>query len=333
MENQENQDKIKTDDGVNSVIDIRGIQFDISSVLKDVTNSIKNNLKTSFDDVFKNYELYKSTHDALLQIPFIKDLYNKNSELSLQVEMLKQEHYEHEEEPTITLNIHETLSDEKKNNHTEEDDVNKPILTDFLKTNKVNQKQQSETNFEFEIIDNEEEEDEDNEEESQDDEEESQDDEEESQDDEEESQDDEEEEAEEEETEEEETEEEEAEEEEAEEEEAEEEETEEEEAEEEEAEEEEAEEEKAEEEEAEEEEAEEEKAEEEKAEEEKAEEEKAEEEEAEEEEEEVYEIVIKNVTYYTTDEKNGDIYSCVNDDVGEVVGKFKNGKPSFTKRK
>ena len=319
MENQENQDKIKTDDGVNSVIDIRGIQFDISSVLKDVTNSIKNNLKTSFDDVFKNYELYKSTHDALLQIPFIKDLYNKNSELSLQVEMLKQEHYEHEEEPTITLNIHETLSDEKKNNHTEEDDVNKPILTDFLKTNKVNQKQQSETNFEFEIIDNEEEEDEDNEEESQDDEEESQ--------------DDEEEEAEEEETEEEETEEEEAEEEEAEEEEAEEEETEEEEAEEEEAEEEEAEEEKAEEEEAEEEEAEEEKAEEEKAEEEKAEEEKAEEEEAEEEEEEVYEIVIKNVTYYTTDEKNGDIYSCVNDDVGEVVGKFKNGKPSFTKRK
>ena len=306
MENQENQDKIKTDDGVNSVIDIRGIQFDISSVLKDVTNSIKNNLKTSFDDVFKNYELYKSTHDALLQIPFIKDLYNKNSELSLQVEMLKQEHYEHEEEPTITLNIHETLSDEKKNNHTEEDDVNKPILTDFLKTNKVNQKQQSETNFEFEIIDNEEEEDEDNEEESQDDEEESQ-------DDEEESQDDEEEEAEEEETEEEETEEEEAEEEEAEEE--------------------EAEEEKAEEEEAEEEEAEEEKAEEEKAEEEKAEEEKAEEEEAEEEEEEVYEIVIKNVTYYTTDEKNGDIYSCVNDDVGEVVGKFKNGKPSFTKRK
>ena len=111
MENQENQDKIKTDDGVNSVIDIRGIQFDISSVLKDVTNSIKNNLKTSFDDVFKNYELYKSTHDALLQIPFIKDLYNKNSELSLQVEMLKQEHYEHEEEPTITLNIHETLSD------------------------------------------------------------------------------------------------------------------------------------------------------------------------------------------------------------------------------
>ena len=328
MENQENQDKIKTDDGVNSVIDIRGIQFDISSVLKDVTNSIKNNLKTSFDDVFKNYELYKSTHDALLQIPFIKDLYNKNSELSLQVEMLKQEHYEHEEEPTITLNIHETLSDEKKNNHTEEDDVNKPILTDFLKTNKVNQKQQSETNFEFEIIDNEEEEDEDNEEESQDDEEESQDDEEEeSQDDEEESQDDEEEEAEEEEAEEEE-----AEEEETEEEETEEEETEEEEAEEEEAEE-EAEEEEAEEEKAEEEKAEEEEAEEEKAEEEEAEEEEAEEEKAEEEEEEVYEIVIKNVTYYTTDEKNGDIYSCVNEDVGEIVGKFKNGKPSFIKRK
>ena len=70
----ENQSIKETIDGINSIIDIRGIQFDISSVLKDVTNSIKNNLKMSFDDVFKDYELYKSTHDALLQIPFVKEL-------------------------------------------------------------------------------------------------------------------------------------------------------------------------------------------------------------------------------------------------------------------
>ena len=57
------------------------------------------------------------------------------------------------------------------------------------------------------------------------------------------------------------------------------------------------------------------------------------EEEAEEAEEEVYEIVIKNVTYFTTNEDNGDIYSCVDGDVGEIVGKFKNKKPVFTRRK
>ena len=45
------------------------------------------------------------------------------------------------------------------------------------------------------------------------------------------------------------------------------------------------------------------------------------------------EIVIKNVTYFTTNEDNGDIYSCVDGDVGEVVGKFKNKKPIFMKRK
>jgi hypothetical protein len=306
MENQNNEEKTTTTTGhdVNSVIDIRGIKFDISSVLKDVANSIKGNLKTSFDDVFKDYELYKSTHDALLQIPFIKDMCNKNLELSLQVEILKQDHHDDEDEPTITLNIHETLPDEKENNHdTEGEDVAEPILTDFLKTNKVNKKQY-ENDFEAEETEEEAEESE--------------------------------EEAEETEEEAEETEEEEAEEEEAEEsgEEAEEEEAEEsgeEEAEEEEAEEEEAEDEEAEE--SEEEKAEEKPEESEEEEEEPEEQEEEVEEEEAEEEEEVYEIVIKNVTYYTTNEKNGDIYSCVNDDVGEIVGKFKNGKPSFIKRK
>ena len=47
----------------------------------------------------------------------------------------------------------------------------------------------------------------------------------------------------------------------------------------------------------------------------------------------MYEIVIKNVTYYTTNEESGDIYSCVDGDVGEIVGQFKNKKPVFLKRK
>jgi hypothetical protein len=43
--------------------------------------------------------------------------------------------------------------------------------------------------------------------------------------------------------------------------------------------------------------------------------------------------VIKNVTYFTTNENDGDIYSCVDGDIGEIVGKFKNKKPVFTRRK
>jgi len=315
----ENQSIKETNDGINSIIDIRGIQFDISSVLKDVTNSIKNNLKTSFDDVFKDYELYKSTHDALLQIPFIKDMCNKNLELSLQVEIMKQDHHDDEDEPTITLNIHETLPDEKENNHDNEgeEDINKPIFTEFLKTTKTNKKQY-ENDFEFEIVSEVEAEEEEEEAASETEEEN-----EESSQEEEEAEETEEEEAEESQEEEEEEEEEKEEEEESQEE-----------AEEEAAEEPEEEEEEESQEEAEEEAAEEpEEAEEEEAEEEAEEEEAAEEPEEAEEEEEVYEIVIKNVTYYTTNEKNGDIYSCVNDDVGEIVGKFKNGKPSFIKRK
>ena len=45
------------------------------------------------------------------------------------------------------------------------------------------------------------------------------------------------------------------------------------------------------------------------------------------------EIVIKNVTYFTTNENDGDICSCVGGDVGEVVGKFKNKKPVFARSK
>ena len=232
MENQRNQeDKEK----ITTTVDVCGIKIDISSVLKDVTTSIKNNLKASFDDVFKDYELYKSTHDALLQIPFIKDLYTKNSELSLQVKLLTQhedvkqeqkiceEDEDEREEPTITLNIHESFI---PNNDNDDDD---DAPADFLKTNKMNKKQY-ENDFELEIEDSESEQAE--------------------------------EEAEKE-----------------------------------------------------------------------AEEEAAESEEEAEEEEEVYEIVIKNVTYFTTNEDSGDIYSSVGGDVGEIVGKFKNKKPVFMKRK
>lgn len=54
--------------------------------------------------------------------------------------------------------------------------------------------------------------------------------------------------------------------------------------------------------------------------------------EEEEDEEEVYEITIEGKKYYTTDEKkkNGDIFEILSDeDVGPVVGRFKNGKYHF----
>jgi hypothetical protein len=78
-------------------------------------------------------------------------------------------------------------------------------------------------------------------------------------------------------------------------------------------------------------------------EEEEAEEEEAEEEEPEEEEEaapaeeeaeiEVSEVKIKGKTYFTTDAVNGIIYACVDDDVGDEVGVFKNGVAMFNKGK
>ena len=49
-----------------------------------------------------------------------------------------------------------------------------------------------------------------------------------------------------------------------------------------------------------------------------------------EEEEEVYEITIKGTKYFTTNEKNGDIYSIDSDgDPSDVVGKFVNGRQQF----
>ena len=57
-------------------------------------------------------------------------------------------------------------------------------------------------------------------------------------------------------------------------------------------------------------------------------------EEAEAEEEiEVSEIKIKGVTYFTTNAQNGIIYACVDDDVGDEVGVFKNGVALFSKNK
>ena len=55
--------------------------------------------------------------------------------------------------------------------------------------------------------------------------------------------------------------------------------------------------------------------------------------EAEEETEEVEEVKIKGNTYFTTDPQNGIIYACVDDDVGDEVGVFKNGVAVFNKGK
>ena len=67
--------------------------------------------------------------------------------------------------------------------------------------------------------------------------------------------------------------------------------------------------------------------------EEEAEEEAAEEEEAEEAEIEVSEVKIKGKMYFTTDPQNGIIYACVDEDVGDEVGVFKNGVAVFNKGK
>jgi hypothetical protein len=72
----------------NKIVNVRGIPFDISSILNDVTVSIQNNIQSSLDGALKDYELYKSTHDAILQLPFVRDLYIQNKELISQLEML-----------------------------------------------------------------------------------------------------------------------------------------------------------------------------------------------------------------------------------------------------
>jgi len=46
---------------------------------------------------------------------------------------------------------------------------------------------------------------------------------------------------------------------------------------------------------------------------------------------EVSEVTIKGKTYFTTDPVNGIIYACVDDDVGDEVGVFKNGVAVFNK--
>ena len=55
--------------------------------------------------------------------------------------------------------------------------------------------------------------------------------------------------------------------------------------------------------------------------------------EEEEDEIEVSEIKINGATYFTTNPQNGIIYACVNDDVGDEVGIFKNGVALFSKNK
>jgi hypothetical protein len=57
------------------------------------------------------------------------------------------------------------------------------------------------------------------------------------------------------------------------------------------------------------------------------------EEDAAEDEIEVSEVKIKGKTYFTTNAQNGIIYACVNDDVGDEVGVFKNGIALFNSKK
>ena len=302
--------------GQNKIVNVRGVAFDISSILNDVTVSIQNNIQRSLDGALKDYELYKSTHDAILQLPFVRDLYIQNQELVSQLEMLEQPNAQSQPiqlkidelspqsspvvmhsyfqtddnyyENTFTKNTNEKLSDtnddegDKESQESEKSDSNSSSSSSSSsEAESESQESASEEESEQEeaeeaVSASESEDQEQAEDEAEEEEDEAEEEEEEAEQ--------------------------------------------------------EAEKEAEEEEEAEAE-AEEEEEEEEEAEAEEEEEEAEEEEEEAEEEEEVHEIVIKNVTYFTTNEENGDIYSCVDGDVGEIVGKFKNKKPVFMKRK
>ena len=275
--------------GQNKMVNVHGVRFDISSILNDVTASIQNNIQRSLDGALKDYELYKSTHDAILQLPFVRELYNQNKELISQLEMmelpnsqsqpiqLKIDELSPQSSPVLMHSYFQTDSndDNDYDNHLMKTTNEKLLSASEDEASSSDEEKEEED----EASSSDEEKEEDDESSSSDEEKEEEDEvstsEEEKEEEDEVSTSEEEEEAEEEE-----------------------------------------EEEEAEEEEEEEEEAEEEK-----------------EEEEEEEEEEVYEIVIKNVTYFTTNEDSGDIYSSVGGDVGEIVGKFKNKKPVFMKRK
>jgi len=283
----------------NKIVNVHGVQFDISSILNDVTASIQNNIQKSLDGALKDYELYKSTHDAILQIPFVRDLYIQNQELISQLDQPIQLKIDEILPPTSPVAMHSyvQLFD---SNHNDPNKKNKKLSEEDESTSTIQSECSTELESSEEESDSEQEEAESEQEEAESEQEEA-----ESEAEQEEEQEEAESEAEQEEAESE-------------------------------AEQEEAEQEEAEEEEQQEEqEAEEQEAEEEEQQEEQEAEEQQEEveEEAEEQEEEVYEIVIKNVTYFTTNENDGDIYSCVDGDVGEVVGKFKNKKPVFMRRK
>ena len=60
---------------------------------------------------------------------------------------------------------------------------------------------------------------------------------------------------------------------------------------------------------------------------------KEEEDESEEEELELFEVIVKGKPYVTNDEMDGDIYEYANDEVGAIVGSFKNGVAKFIKKK
>jgi hypothetical protein len=280
----------------NKIVHVHGVQFDISSILNDVTKSIQHNIQKSLDGALKDYELYKSTHDAILQIPFVRDLYIQNQELISRMDQpiqLKIDEILPSQSP-VMMHSYFQFDSNKKNKKLSHEDEEEEELTS---TNQSDESSPELESSEEDCASETEESDESEAEAEQEEQEGSEEEEEEAEEAEEEQEEaeDEQEEAEEVEDEQEEAEV-------------------------------EQEEVEAEQEEVE---AEQEGSE---AEQEEAEEEQEEAEEAEEAEEEVYEIVIKNVTYFTTNENNGDIYSCVDGDVGEIVGKFKNKKPVFTRK-
>ena len=46
---------------------------------------------------------------------------------------------------------------------------------------------------------------------------------------------------------------------------------------------------------------------------------------------ELFEAELNGVSYFITDETNGDIYENIDGDIGDIIGHIKNGIPTFTK--
>ena len=128
----------------NKIVNVHGVQFDISSILNDVTASIQNNIQKSLDGALKDYELYKSTHDAILQIPFVRDLYIQNQELISQLDQPIQLKIDEILPPTSPPVMHSYIQMFDSLNHNDPNKKNKKLSEEDESTSTIQSESSSE---------------------------------------------------------------------------------------------------------------------------------------------------------------------------------------------